>query len=132
MSDQDLAKSYRSIAIAWITAVTWALAIGKPWVALSITFGVLLGTAILASNKWVFLRLLQPEAVRTPRRLLKVWLVKYPAMIIVLFVLVRWQRTNVFALCGGVVLVYAAIVLRTLGGMLFTRQADARDVSKRS
>ena len=33
----------------WVTAMAWTIGFGKPWIALSITLGMMLGTAVLWS-----------------------------------------------------------------------------------
>ncbi len=117
----SLGRVYRSIALTWAIAVTWACAFQKPWIALSLTIGTLMGTAILASNSWIFPRVLQRGVANPTRKLAKIWLLKYPAMAGILYLVVRCQEISVLALCGGVVLVHVAIVLRTLGAMMVNR-----------
>lgn len=123
MDELFIRRSYRSISLAWITAITWAVAFGRPWIALSITLGALLGTAILASNSWFFSRALRREMPKPARRLARVWLLRYPMMAGLLYLILRWQQIDVFALCGGVVLVHLAIVLKALGAMLTVKRS---------
>lgn len=123
MDELFVRRSYRSIALLWITAITWAVALGRPWIALSITLGALLGTAILASNSWFFSRTLGREMPKPTRRLARLWLLKYPMMAVLLYLILRWRQVDVFALCGGVVLVHLAIVLKALGAMLTVKRS---------
>lgn len=121
MDEQFIRKVYRSTALAWAIAVSWTLAFQKPWIALSMTLGTLLGTASLASNDWVVRRAFT-SSVRRPRRvLLKVGLLKYPAIILALYFVVTWHRTNLPALVGGIALVYVAILAKALGIMMVER-----------
>ncbi|HUV05069.1 MAG TPA: ATP synthase subunit I [Armatimonadota bacterium] len=121
MDKQFINKVYRSIALAWAIAITWTLAFQKPWIALSITFGTLLGTAALASNDWAVRRALTPGARRPTRALAKVALLKYPAIAVLLYFLVNWHAINLLAFVGGIVLVYLAIVAKALGIMIVER-----------
>lgn len=118
MDEQFISKVYRSIILAWVIAITWALAFQKPWIALSITLGVLLGTAVLASNSWAAHRMFRRDVRKPSRHIAKIWLLKLPIMVALLYLLLTWKMINVLALCGGIVLVHLAIVLKTLGAML--------------
>lgn len=119
--DGSIGRIYRSIALTWAIAVTWACAFQKPWIALSLTIGTLMGTAILASNSWIFPRILRQGVANPTRKLAKIWLLKYPVMAGALYLVLRLDGISVLALCGGVVLVHLAIVLRTLGAMMVNR-----------
>lgn len=118
MDEQFIGRIYRSIILIWIIAVTWALAFQKFWIAVNITQGVLAGTLIIASNGWVASQLFKQSVHKPARLFAKIWLIKYPAMIVLLYLLVRWNKFNALAFCGGVALVYLAIVLKALGIML--------------
>jgi hypothetical protein len=114
--DQDFIKKvYRSIVYAWAVAMCWALAFQKPWIALSITMGTVIGTALLASCEHIVRRVIVSDAVRPRRALLKFALLKYPLIGIILYVSVRWDRVNLPAFCGGIVLVHAAIIAKMIG-----------------
>jgi len=116
MNGEDLiAKSYRSIALAWIIAVSWCIALCKPWIALSITVGAALGMAVLLTFDLVVRRAFVPGAARPGRALLKLALLKYPLIGIILYWLVRWNRFDPLAFCGGIVLVHFAVLVKAMG-----------------
>lgn len=122
MDDQDFIKrTYRSVVIAWIIAMSWSLAFQKPWIALSITLGTILGTAILASFEWLVRRTFIPGAKSPSRALVKYSLLKYPLFGLALYWLVRWDRISLPAFCGGIVLVHFAILMKMMGKRLVER-----------
>lgn len=108
-------KSYRSVAIAWVTAMVWCIALMKPWIGLSITLGTLVMTAVLISYDYVVRRVFVPGATGSNRALLKLALIKYPVIGLMLYLLVHWGRFNAPAFCGGIVLVHFAIVCKVIG-----------------
>ena len=114
--DTDLVKkAYKSIIYVWIIAMSWALVFQKPWIALSITLGTLVGTGVLASYDWLIRRTFKPGAKEPARVLLKLSLIKFPLIGALLFFLVRWDRANLPAFCGGIVLVHFAIIAKMIG-----------------
>lgn len=122
MDDRStMREMYRSIVVAWVIAMTWTIALQRPWIALSITFGTLLGTGMLVSLDCVIRRAVFPGADRPMRALLKLGLVKYPLLGTAVIALARWDRISLLALCGGVVLVHFAIVAKTIGFMFVER-----------
>lgn len=127
MNDNDFIRgTYRSIAITWIIAMGWSLAFQKPWIALSITIGMTLGTGILASFDWLVRRAFYPEA-KSPRwALVKYGLLKYPLFCLALYGLVRWDKANLPAFCGGIVLVHLAIIMKMVGARLIEKSRDSR------
>jgi len=127
MNDQDfIRRTYRSIAITWAIAMAWAVAFQKPWIALSITFGTILGTGILASFDWLVRRTFIPGAKSPGRALVKYSLLKYPLFCLALYWLVRWDKVNLPAFCGGIVLVHFAIIMKVMGGRLVDMLAKSR------
>ena len=116
MNGEDLiAKSYRSIALAWIIAASWCIALRKPWIGLSITLGAALGTAVLLTFELVVRRAFVPGAAKPGRALVKLALLKYPLIGIILYWLVRWNRFDALAFCGGIVLVHIAVLAKAMG-----------------
>lgn len=110
-----MGNMYRSVAIMWAIAVTWALALGHAWIALSVTLGMLLGTLILASFDWIVRRVFVPGASRPRRALALLAAVKYPAIGVLLYFLVRWEVVNLFAFVGGITLVHLAVLAKLAG-----------------
>ena len=121
MDEQFVTRVYRSIALVWFVAVTWALAFQRPWIALSITLGMALGTAVLFTYDWVIRKAFVPGAAKPGRALLKLGLVKYPLIGAMLYALVRWDRINLLAFCGGIFLVHVAIFAKLAGIKLVER-----------
>lgn len=127
MDDQGfIRRTYVSIAITWATAMCWAFAFQKPWIALSITLGMILGTAILASFDWIVRRAFVPEARSAQKALVKFGLLKYPLYCVALYWLVRWDRISLPAFCGGIVLVHFAIIVKVLGARLVEESGETR------
>ena len=111
--------------------MVWAIGLGKPWIALSITLGMVLGTAILASFDWIVHRAFVPDAKSPGRALLKFSLLKYPLFCAALFWLVRWNRVNLLAFCGGMVLVHFAIIAKMMGIRLAERLDKGDSLGRR-
>jgi len=104
----------------------WALGLGKPWIALSITLGMALSTAVLAGFDWIVHRAFVPDARSAGRALLKFSLLKYPLICAGLYWLVRWDKVSLFAFCGGMALVHFAIVAKVMGIRLVERLNESR------
>ncbi len=122
MDERFVKKVYRSVVLAWVTAMTWTLAFQKPWIALSITLGVVLGTAVLASYDLAVRKAFVPGTAKPARALLKLGLVKYPAIGMILYGLVRWDSINLPAFCGGIMLVHFAIFAKFAGVKMMERR----------
>jgi hypothetical protein len=105
--------------------MVWAIGLGKPWIALSITLGMLLGTAIMASFDWLIHRAVVPGAKSPGRALLKFSLLKYPLFCVGLYWLVRWDKVSLLAFCGGMVLVHFAIIAKMMGIRLVERLGES-------
>lgn len=115
-------RFYGSVAITWLIAMVWSLfAFQKSWIALSISLGMILGTAILASFDWFVRRTFVPGAKSAVGPLVKFGLLKYPLICLALYWLVRWDKVNLPAFCGGIVLVHFAIVMKMMGIRLVER-----------
>ena len=121
-------KSYRSITLAWIIAMSWCIAFQKPWIALNITLGTALGTAVLVTYDWVIRAAFVPGKTRPKRALVKLALVKYPLIGIILYWLVRWDRFHFLAFCGGIILVHFAIVAKLAGIRLREKERSGRSL----
>lgn len=126
-SGEDLiGKSYRSILIAWVTAMVWCIALAKPWIGLSITLGTLMATAILVSFDLVVRRVFVPGNAKPNRALIKLALIKFPVIAILLFLVVHWVRINLLAFCGGLVLVHFAMLCKVIGIRLVEHAEERR------
>jgi len=127
MDERFVSKTYRSIAITWAVALSWALALQKPWIGLSITFGMMFGTGILASFHWIVTRAFVPLAPKAKRSLVWLALVKYPLLLGSLWALTSWSKFDAAACCGGVALVHFAILAKYAGVRIVERRM-ARDI----
>lgn len=113
---KQLANSiYRSIAITWAIAMTWALAFEKLWIALSITFGMLVTTFSLAMLDKVVSRAFVPGSAKAKQALFKFGFLKYVFIAGVIYLLSRWHGINLAAFCVGIALVNVAIVAKVIG-----------------
>jgi hypothetical protein len=123
MNAEDLvSKSYRSIGAAWIAAAIGCAAMGRFSIALSVTLGTALGSAVLLTFDMVIRRSFTLEARRPRRAVLRLALLKYPLIVIILYCMVRWNRFDPIAFCGGIALVYLAILGTAVGVALAERR----------
>jgi O-antigen/teichoic acid export membrane protein len=104
--------------------VIWCLALWKPWLAVSLTLGVALGTAVLASFAYIIPKIIVPGANKPQKSLIKFTIAKYLLIGVGLFFLVEWKQVNLLAFCGGIVLVHAAILAKFLGAQMLNRQTE--------
>jgi hypothetical protein len=125
-SQDTIRKIYRSVALTWAIAMIWALGLGKPWIALSITLGMVLGTAVLAGFDWLVRRSLGGNGKSAGRALLKFGLMKYPLICLALYWLVRWSKVSLLAFCGGMALVHFAIIAKMAGIVLVERMNESK------
>ena len=124
MDDRDSMRGvYKSAVLAWAGAAVVCLAIGRPWIALSLTFGAAIALGLLGGLDLVVRRAFVPGARKPMRALWKLGLVKYPLLGAALIALAGWERIDLLALCGGVVLVQVGIVAGTvIAGRLGARR----------
>lgn len=122
MDNNLVRKIYPSIGWAWAIAMTWCLMLQKPWIALSITFGVILGAAVLVSYDVVIRKVFVPGAKSPNKALLALALIKYPLMGLYVYLLVKWEKIDMFAFCGGVTLVYIAMLAKVAGIKMMERR----------
>ena len=123
MKAEDLvSKSYRSIGAAWIAAAIGCAALGKLWIALNVTLGTALGSAVLLTFDMVVRRSFAPGAKRPRRAVVRLALLKYPLIVIILYWMVRWNRFDPIAFCGGIALVHLAILGTAVGVALVERR----------
>jgi hypothetical protein len=124
MMDQQLvSKTYRSIALAWALVMLWTLALNKVWIALSVTLGAALGTALLFSSDVAIRRIVRPGAKKPGGTLLAFILIKFLLIGFALYWLVKWDRINLPAFCGGIVLVHFALLAKLAGIKIVERRA---------
>ncbi|MHB1459532.1 MAG: hypothetical protein ACYC0V_21685, partial [Armatimonadota bacterium] len=94
MDNNLVRKIYPSIGWAWAIAMTWCLMLQKPWIALSITFGTILGTAVLISYDIVIRKVIIPGAKSLSKTFLALALIKYPLMGIYVYLLIKWGKID--------------------------------------
>lgn len=124
MNNDLVRKIYPSIGWAWAIAMTWCLVLQKPWIALSITFGTILGTAVLASFDIVVRKVIVPGAKGANKPLLALALIKYPLMGLYVYLIIRWGKIDMLAFCGGVTLVYIAMLAKVAGIRMMERRKE--------
>lgn len=124
MDQNFIKKIYPSVGWIWAISMTWCLVLGKPWIALSITFGIILGTAIIASFDYTVRRAFIPGAKKPGIALLQLALVKYPLMGLYIFLLIKWGKLNLMAFCGGVLLVHLAILAKLAGVRMMEKRRE--------
>lgn len=126
MEKDLIQKMYPSIAWAWAIAMMWCLALQKVWIGLSITLGMLLGTAVLASYDIAVRKAISPNSKKTKRTLILFALTRYLLMGAYIYVIVKWQNINIIAFCGGVVLMNFAVIAKILGVRMVERKRNAK------
>lgn len=104
---------YSSAVVTWAVGAAVCLALGRPWIALSLTFGAAIALVLLGGFDLVVMRAFVPGARRPMRALWMLGLVKYPLLGAALIALAGWKRIDLIALCGGVVLAQVGIVAGT-------------------
>ena len=127
MDDDFIHKAYRSVLLTWALAMAWTLALQKPWIALSITLGTAVGTAVLASFEYMVRKAFVPGAAKPGRALVKLALLKYPLLGAILYLTLRWNKINPLAFCGGIVLVHFAILAK-LAGIRLVERREKKDL----
>ncbi|MHB0998981.1 MAG: hypothetical protein ACYC27_07020 [Armatimonadota bacterium] len=133
MDQNFIRKIYPSIAWIWAIAMTWCLVLQKPWIALSITAGLLLGTAVLASFDFAIRKAFVPGAKSPGHSLLKLAIIKYPLMGLYVYLVIKWGKINLLAFCGGVILVHLAIFAKLAGVRMMERRKEQNsDSAKKS
>lgn len=126
MDEHFVKKVYRTIIYTWALAVVWSVALGELWIALSITLGVILSTVVLATYDVVIRRLFTPGTNKPRFTLIIVIAVKYVFIGIALYFLVRWQKIDLLAFCGGVFLVHLAILAKLAGVKIVERREQRK------
>jgi len=111
-------KIYKSVILLWGLAMVWCLALWKLWIAVSLTLGTVLGTAVLVSFAYIIPRIITPGAKKPRKSLIKFTIAKYLLIGLALFFLVRWKQVSLLAFCGGIVLVHVAILAKFAGAQM--------------
>lgn len=109
-----LKKIYRSIILAWVIAVTWAMALNKPWIGLSLTTGVMVGAGIFASYERAIRKYFVPQKKNLTSTIFKLVLIKYPIICTLIYGLLKWEQVSIPAFCGGIVIVHFAVMVKVL------------------
>ncbi|MCL6519703.1 MAG: hypothetical protein K6T99_07690 [Armatimonadetes bacterium] len=125
MDEGVIGRAYRSVAISWIIAMIWCWVFRSTWVAVNITIGMAVGTAILFAFHQIVRKAFVPGESKGKRALLKFSLIKYPVAFIILIALVRWSKFNAAAFFGGIVLVHFALYAK-LAGILIAEQNKSK------
>jgi len=98
-----------------LTGLCWAL---WGWrAAAGMAAGGLISMGVLLSWQWLAAWILAARGGRARRRLIIAWPLKYAVMGGILYVLLRWNLVNVFALIAGLGLIQAILFVRALTGL---------------
>ena len=116
MDERFIKKVYKSSVIAWSVAMFITLCCGKPWIALSITLGAAVSLAGLASYEKVVREVFVPGSSKQKKALVKLALIKFPLLCALLYLVVHWNKINLLAFCGGILLTHIALLAK-LGGI---------------
>ncbi|UCH35180.1 MAG: ATP synthase subunit I [Armatimonadota bacterium] len=102
------------ITLATLAAVCWAV-----WgrrAAAGMAAGGLVSIGVLVSWQWLAAWVVADAGSKVKRRLVLAWPLKYAVIGGILYVLLRWDVVNVFALIAGLGLIQAVIFGRVLLG----------------
>lgn len=115
MEKNLIRKIYISIVWAWAIAMIWCLALQKFWIAVSITSGMILGTAVVTSFDVIIRKIVKQGEKNTKNKFVAAALIKYPLIALYIYLMVKWNRTNIIAFCTGVLIVNLAIIAKAAG-----------------
>jgi len=132
LDEHFIEKIYRTIALTWALAMLWSLALWKPWIALSITLGVGLGTAVLAAYNTAIRKLFVPGVQKAGRAFFKFCAVKFVLAGLLLYFIAKWHSINLIAFCGGIFLTHFAIYAKLAGIKIMERQKRLADITSSS
>jgi hypothetical protein len=120
MANFDLAGFFRGVYAIAVGLLAASVALCWPlwgWrVAAGIAAGGLISIGVLLSWQWLGAWIIAAPRGHARRRLILAWPLKYAAIGAVLYVLLRWNAVNVFALAVGLGLVQAVMLGRALVG----------------
>jgi len=114
-------------ALAALTGVCWVAWGARA--AAGMAAGGAISIAVLLSWQWLATWIIGAPMGRARRRLIIVWPLKYVAIGIILYALLRWNLVNVFALIAGLGLIQAVLLARALfsSRQLFGAPPKGRD-----
>jgi len=131
MANPDLPAFFRGVyviaagLVAALVALCWPL---WGWrAAAGIAAGGLISMGALLSWQWLGAWIIAAPRSHAKRRLVFAWPLKYAAIGAALYVLLRWNLVNVFALVVGLGLVQAVMLGRALAGAKTLLGAPDRD-----
>jgi hypothetical protein len=101
-----------AVALAALTVLCW-VAWGSR-AAAGMAAGGAVSIAVLLSWQWLAMWIIGAPMGTARRRLIIAWPLKYAAIGVILYALLRWNLVNVFALIAGLGLVQAVLLARAL------------------
>jgi len=115
------------VALAALSGVCWVAWGARA--AAGMAAGGAISIAVLLSWQWLAMWIIGAPMGRAKRRLVIVWPLKYVAIGIILYALLRWNLVNVFALIAGLGLIQAVLFARALfsSRQLFGAPPKGRD-----
>ena len=99
-------------ALAALTGMCWVIWGARA--AAGMAAGGAISIAVLLTWQWLATWIIGAPMGRARRRLVIVWPLKYAAIGVILYALLRWNLVNVFALIAGLGLIQAVLLARVL------------------
>lgn len=117
MDEKSLWKTYAMVGAIWFVSCLVGVLLAEPYAVINMTIGTVICTALLATLQMTVRSLVCP-GVRKPRRtLVKAWLLKYPVVFGLLYLVVRWDKFSPGFFVVGAATVYVAITVQAVAEM---------------
>jgi hypothetical protein len=126
-TDRGFVKWVQKAALALLLVFVPLAGLYGKKVVLGYGLGGAIGLAMLWSHQWLAARAFERGAQGLRRPLLGLWLLKYPALVAVLYFAVARRAVSPAALCVGLGLVPFAMVIKILGGTLRRASGSGRE-----
>lgn len=124
LDDRFLARTYRTSAwvLALILLFLWGM--GRFQAMWSVGAGAALGAGVLRLYEWLVRSAITPGRQWNRRAMVKVVLLKLPAITLLIYWVVRSGWFDLAAFAAGVALVQTVIFLKAVGLLLVQREAE--------
>lgn len=133
MDENIVRKTYKPVILVWIVAAILPLLLKKPYIAVSITLGMAMMTALLIAIETTVRKVFIPGAKHPKRTFFIVTLIKYLLLGLALYFIAKWEKTDMLAFVGGILLVHLTVFAKMIGagnsGEKDSRNADGEPVS---
>ena len=116
--DRDFVKWVQKAALVLLLVFVPLAGLYGKKVVLGYALGGVISLGLLWSHQWLVARIFERGVGGLRRLLIGLWLLKYPALVAILYFALARQMVSPAALCLGLGLVPFAITIKFLGGAL--------------